>query len=157
MPDQAGSELRVTIVGGGIVGLAVAEALCHRRVIVTLLERNKIAEGTTDNTFSWINATSKFDNEAYHRLNAAGLVAWQERARQFGEDAIGLHPCGMIQWIDAANKPASDDLDERIRRLCDWGYAAQAVGRIALAALEPRFHYPPDARGVFAPGDHSSA
>lgn len=146
-------DLRVTVVGGGIVGLAVADALCRRGATVTLLERGEIAKATTGNTFSWLNATSKIHDEAYHRLNAAGLDAWQARAREFGEDAVGLHPGGMVEWIDAANPAANAAMNERIQRLTDWDYPAHAVDRAGLAALEPHFDYPPDARGVFAPGD----
>lgn len=150
-PDS--SELRVAVVGGGIIGLAVADALCRRGAIVTLLEKNRIAQGTSANTFSWLNATSKSSDEDYHRLNAAGLKAWQVRAQRFGEDAIGLNPGGMIEWIDAANGRANAALEERIRRLSGWGYAARAVDRVELDRLEPHFDYPPDARGIFAPGD----
>ena len=145
--------LRVSVIGAGIVGLAVADALCRRGATVTVLERDRIAQGTTDNSFAWVNATSKTEDEAYHRLNAAGLDAWRARAREFGEDAVGLHSGGMVEWIDAADPAANAAMNERIRRLKAWDYPARAVDRTGLAALEPHFDYPPSARGVYAFGD----
>ncbi|MDX1529538.1 MAG: FAD-dependent oxidoreductase, partial [Gammaproteobacteria bacterium] len=110
------TEVSVAVVGAGIVGLAVADAVSRAGVKVTVLERGALAGGTTNNTFSWLNATSKTESEAYHRLNAAGAAAWRALARKAGEELIGLHPCGMIEWVDGANEEARADLERRADR-----------------------------------------
>jgi glycine/D-amino acid oxidase-like deaminating enzyme len=69
---------------------------CAAGAEVTVLEPHALASGTTGKTFSWPNATSKTENEAYHRLNAAGVTVWIALARESGENAIGLHPTGVI-------------------------------------------------------------
>ncbi|MDX1515069.1 MAG: FAD-dependent oxidoreductase, partial [Gammaproteobacteria bacterium] len=139
MNSTTNSNPRVIVIGGGIVGLAIADALCRRGAKVTVLERRRIAKRTTDNSFAWLNATSKTSDEAYHRLNAAGLDAWRRRAREFGEDVIGLYPRGMIEWVDGDNADAAADLDRRLARLTAWNYAVHPVDSAELHALEPHF------------------
>ena len=147
------TEVSVAVVGAGIVGLAVADAVSRAGVKVTVLERGALAGGTTNNTFSWLNATSKTESEAYHRLNAAGAAAWRALARKAGEELIGLHPCGMIEWVDGANEEARADLERRADRLAAWGYPARRVDRSELEAMEPHMAVPPEASGIHAFAD----
>lgn len=147
------SNNNVAVVGGGIVGLAIADALCRAGADVTVIERGAIAGGTTGNTFSWLNATSKTGDESYHRLNAAGVDAWRKLAGDVGEDTIGFHPSGMIEWVGGADENALADLDGRRQRLAGWGYPARRLNRAELAALEPHFAFPPQAVGLHAFGD----
>ncbi|HSS65045.1 MAG TPA: FAD-dependent oxidoreductase, partial [Gammaproteobacteria bacterium] len=137
------SESSVAVIGAGIVGLAVADALSRAGAEVTVLDRGALAGGTTNNTFSWLNATSKTEDEAYHRLNAAGTAAWRALAREAGEEVIGLHRCGMIEWVDGANEDARTDLERRARRLEAWGYPARSLNRLELEAMEPHLAFPP--------------
>lgn len=145
--------LRVVIIGAGIVGLAIGEALCRRGAAVTVVERNAIATGTTGNSFAWLNATSKTSNEAYHRLNAAGLAAWLARGRKFGENTIGLCRRGMIEWADGDDGDAAAALDRALAQLAAWNYPAHAVDFAELALLEPHFDFPQRARGLYAAAD----
>lgn len=147
------SESSVAVIGAGIVGLAVADALSRAGAEVTVLDRGALAGGTTNNTFSWLNATSKTEDEAYHRLNAAGTAAWRALAREAGEEVIGLHRCGMIEWVDGANEDARTDLERRARRLEAWGYPARSLNRLELEAMEPHLAFPPRALGIHAFAD----
>lgn len=147
------SKNSVVVVGAGIIGLAVADALCRAGAEVTVLDRGALAGGTTNNTFSWLNATSKTENEAYHKLNAAGAAAWRTLAREVGEDLIGLHPCGMVEWVDGSNEDARSDLELRAGRLKAWEYPARLVERKELEALEPHMVFPTRALGIHAFAD----
>ena len=147
------SETSIAVIGAGMVGLAVADALCRAGASVTVLDRGALAGGTTNNTFSWLNATSETEDEAYHRLNAAGAAAWRALAREGGEVVIGLHPCGMIEWVDGANADARGDLERRAERLATWGYPARRVDRHDLEAMEPHMAFPPGAMGIHAFAD----
>ena len=91
------SHFDVAVIGGGIVGCMNAFWLARRGMTVAILERDRIGCGTTNNSFAWINATSKSDEEAYHRLNALGGATYRELAAEFGEEAMGLNPCGMVK------------------------------------------------------------
>jgi glycine/D-amino acid oxidase-like deaminating enzyme len=144
------SETSTAVIGAGIVGLAVADALCRAGASVTVLDRGALAGGTTNNSFSWLNATSKTEDEAYHRLNAAGAAAWRALAREAGEVVIGLHPCGMIEWVDGANAEARADLERRAERLATWEYPARRVDRRDLETMEPHMAFPPQAMGIHA-------
>ncbi len=147
------SEVSVAVIGAGIVGLAVADALCRAGADVTVLDCGALAGGTTNNTFSWLNATSKTEDEAYHHLNAAGVAAWRALAREAGEDVVGLHPSGMIEWVDGADENARTKLERSAERLADWGYPARRIARSDLEALEPHIEFPPMAQGIHAYAD----
>lgn len=147
------TETSIAVIGAGMVGLAVADALCRSGASVTVLDRGALAGGTTNNSFSWLNATSKTEDEAYHRLNAAGAAAWRALAREGGEVAIGLHPCGMIEWVDGAKADAREDLERRAERLSAWGYPARRVDRRELEAIEPHISFPSQAVGIHAFAD----
>ena len=133
----------VVVVGGGIVGCAVAHAVARGGRRCVLLEAEHLAAGTTGASFAWLNATSKGGAEDYHRLNAAGVEAWRALAAEHGEVALGLHRTGLVQW-SSPRAPA---------RLGEWGHPARWVERDELAALEPHMRFPADAEGLFAPGD----
>jgi glycine/D-amino acid oxidase-like deaminating enzyme len=80
-----GETADVAVVGGGVLGLATAFELTERRLSVVLLESGTLGSGTTGTSFHWINASSKSEDETYHRFNAAGvqrLVAIEERTYQ---------------------------------------------------------------------------
>ena len=88
-------EFDIVVVGGGIVGVTAAFHLGRRGLKVAVVERGKLAGGTTGASFAWINATSKVADEAYHRLNAEGARAYRELAVEFGEARLGMHPGGI--------------------------------------------------------------
>lgn len=143
----------VVVVGGGIVGCAVAHAvaLAGRRCV--LLEAEHLAAGTTGASFAWLNATSKGGAEDYHRLNAAGVDAWRALAAEHGEVALGLHRTGLVQWSSPQAPARMDELRARAAQLREWGHPARWIERAELAALEPHMRFPDDAEGLFAPGD----
>ncbi len=62
------------VIGAGLMGLAVAHELGRRGTPCRVIERGRIACGTTSTTFAWLNATSKLE-EDYHRLNVSGHLA----------------------------------------------------------------------------------
>ncbi len=49
----------VAVGGGGIAGCRSAFALMHWGLKVALVERGGIADGTTSNSFAWVNATCR--------------------------------------------------------------------------------------------------
>ncbi|HYC09670.1 MAG TPA: FAD-dependent oxidoreductase, partial [Steroidobacteraceae bacterium] len=60
----AGASPRVGVVGGGIVGAAIAMHLAREGAQVLLFERTAPAQGATQNSFAWVNA---FVDDAHYR------------------------------------------------------------------------------------------
>ncbi len=143
----------VAVVGGGIVGCAMAHGLAQRGRRCVLLEAQHLASGASGASFAWLNATSKGEAEDYHRLNADGVAGWIALAAVHGEHPIGLDRCGNLEWSTPDTAPALDALRSRFQRLRAWGHPAIWVERRELLALEPHMHFPEGAEGIFAPGD----
>ena len=140
----------VVVVGAGMVGCGVALALSERGMRVALVERNRIGEGTSANSFAWINATAKAAEESYHRLNASGLRRYRALVDQWGGDAVGVHACGMLEWADAADAARFSEMRARIDRLASWGYAVRLLTREQLVEREPKVAFGPEAQGLHA-------
>ncbi len=148
-----GETADVVVVGGGILGTSVAHALAQAGVSVTLLEAHAIGSGTSSHTFAWLNATSKFTDEHYHRLNAAGMARHREMARHWGEDRLGMGGCGMLTWTGDGDTQGLDALKSQYERLESFHYPVRWLDATELAAIEPHMAFPDDARGLIALAD----
>jgi glycine/D-amino acid oxidase-like deaminating enzyme len=63
---------------------------------VVALDAGSAGAGTSGAPFAWVNAVRK-EPEVYHRLNADGMAAHRELARELGGDA-GYHQGGLLEW-----------------------------------------------------------
>src|SRR5437762_5959325 len=88
----------IAIVGLGIVGASAAYAATRAGARVVALDAGIAGEGTSGTSFAWLNAVRK-EPEAYHRLNADGMAAHRELARELGADA-GHHAGGSLEWTE---------------------------------------------------------
>jgi D-hydroxyproline dehydrogenase subunit beta len=118
------------VIGAGVMGAAVADALASAGATVTLLDRDQPGRGTSRWSLAWLNSNDK-SPRAYHDLNAAGIQAWAELAPELDGDAW-YRPVGHLEL--AASGAA---LEARVRRLTEWGYPARLVGPAEAAGLEP--------------------
>jgi len=143
----------VVVIGGGIVGCTSAFFLARRGMKVALLEDARIGEGTTGNSFAWINATSKTADEPYHRLNALGAHGYRELAAEFGEASLGMNPCGMLKLVRRGDDAAFATVREQASRLEAYGYPCSWVGGDALAAMEPHLALADDCEALYAMAD----
>ena len=145
---------KVVVIGAGVVGMGIARELSERGIPVALIEKDSVGSGTSANTFAWINATAKSNDEAYFRLNKKGTEAYRVLAKTFGERRIGLHPTGMLEWAS----PNDDDgrlegLRQRAERLTNLGYPLAWVNRDELVAMEPHVAFGDSAEGLHAIAD----
>src|SRR5437588_11423134 len=86
-------------VGGlGIVGASAVYAAARAGARVVAFDAGIAGEGTSGTSFAWLNAVRK-EPEAYHRLNADGMAAHRELARELGADA-GHHAGGSLEWAE---------------------------------------------------------
>ena len=143
----------VLVIGAGIVGCAVATTLALRRYSVVLIDADSVGCGTSSSSFSWINATSKFSDPEYFRLNALGLERYQNLATEWGADTIGLHQSGMIEWADADDGAKIAMLKRAAEQLNAWSYPAECLDHTQLEQLEPSVLFAEDAVGYFVKGD----
>ncbi len=147
----------MVIVGGGILGTALACELTRRTLRVVLLESHALGSGASGNGFAWINATAKVENEAYHRLNALGLARYDTLAAEWGQEQIGLHGGGALFWAAGADSEGRERLRQRAARLHAWGYPVARLDQAEMQALEPQLRFADqsseEAEGLFAPAD----
>ena len=87
------------VIGGGIVGATAAFYLARAGDKVLLVERGELATGTTDNSFAWINATSKTADHAYHHLNALGRLGYLDRAVDERVVSVGTGSVRTARWL----------------------------------------------------------
>jgi len=146
-------KLDVVVLGCGIVGLAAAWQLARRGLRVAAIDRAAVGGGTSAATFAWINATSKTESEAYHRLNAAGLRAYKALAREIGAATIGLAGAGSLQWAPAENRRLAAKLRVACERLNAWAYPVEWLEGGELRRRWPAIALPDAAVGLFAPDD----
>lgn len=141
--------LRVAVLGAGVLGSATALALIRRGCRVSLIDAAHPGAGTSGTTFGWVNSNNK-SPRAYHELNVAGMAA-HRRLAQEGK-APWLFLTGHLRW--AGNPEQQKALDERDERLRAWGYPVNRLaGRHVMKQLEPDLRLPPDAEVSFYPDE----
>ncbi|MCY4607283.1 MAG: FAD-binding oxidoreductase [bacterium] len=140
------------VIGAGLMGLAVAHELGRRGTPCRVIERGRIACGTTSTTFAWLNATSKLE-EDYHRLNVAGIEGHRGWVTRWGSDVTGHRWPGCLMWARADTATSLDDLDRTFDRLSDLDYPCRRVCGRELADLEPRIAFGHGAEGLLMPLD----
>jgi glycine/D-amino acid oxidase-like deaminating enzyme len=141
------------IVGGGIVGLTHGFYLAKRGLKICVVEKHKLASGTTANNFSWVNASTKTANADYHRLNALGVQMYEGLASEFGADDIGLNPAGAIELVAASDPAIFNAAKATAARLSELGYPNQWLDVKELRKLEPHVDFADDAAGLRTPSD----
>ena len=134
----------IAIVGLGIVGASAAYAAARAGARVVALDAGVAGEGTSGTSFAWLNSVRK-EPEAYHRLNADGMAAHRELARELGA-AAGHHEGGSLEW--ATGDEPERELSARVARLAGRGYPAAFLPRERVSAMEPALNVPDDVREV---------
>ena len=89
--------MRITVIGAGIVGSAIAFHLARRGVQVTLLDADEPGMGASNHSFAWINAFGK-EPRHYNELNRRSLDTWDRYARLLNAD-VGLR-VGRSAYMD---------------------------------------------------------
>ena len=143
----------IVVAGSGIIGLALAWRLARSGFKIVAFDAGVAGGKISAATFAWINATSKTDNEAYHRLNRAGVDAYEKLARQLGSSVIGLGGNGSLHWASGAKPQLLERMHGQLDVLRRWGYGADWVDASAMRRLAPGLVVPDDAEGLFASQD----
>ncbi|WP_058973288.1 NAD(P)/FAD-dependent oxidoreductase [Type-D symbiont of Plautia stali] len=115
---------KIAIIGGGVIGLAVARALALQGVQVTLFEQQHIGAGTSSTTFAWVNSNGK-QPLSYHQLNALSMEEHVKLQLTQPNGLRWLETCGTWEW--AAEGEAQQHLLQRATSLQSLGYPAREV------------------------------
>jgi D-hydroxyproline dehydrogenase subunit beta len=115
---------KIAIIGGGVIGLAVARALALQGVHVTIFEQQHIGAGTSSTTFAWVNSNGK-QPLSYHQLNALSMEEHAKLQQAQPNGLRWLETCGTWEW--AAEGEAQQRLQQRASSLQSLGYPAREV------------------------------
>lgn len=134
--------MRVTVVGAGLVGAALAQAFSARGAAVTVIESARPAALASGSSFGWINA-SFYANPAHHHLRAAAMEAHHRLESVLG---LTLHRwTGTLWWEEQGA-----GFDKMSADLTALGYPVREVGAAEIATLEPALPTPPSRALIFA-------
>lgn len=141
--------MRITVIGAGIVGSAIAFHLARRGAQVTLLDEGEPGMGASSHSFAWINAFGK-EPRYYNELNRRSLDTWDRYARLLNAD-VGLRWGGQLTWT--ASEEEADWLSQNVSKLQSWGYIARLIDEEELSRLEPGLHSGPVSAAAISEND----
>ena len=133
---------RVIVVGGGILGAAIAARLAGQGADVLLLDGG--LPSATAASFGWINASFHLD-AAHFRLRHEGIAAHRRLDRQLGTSS--LRWTGCLWWEEQGA-----GLVRMAERLDGLGYPVERIDAARFAALEPAVRAPAEALSFPAEG-----
>lgn len=133
---------RVVVIGGGILGCAVAYRLARRGAEVTLCERDLIGAGASSKSAAWINAHHAKSPQHYFEINRLSTLAWRELEREV--DGVRVKWGGRIEW--SADEEGTRVLEEAARQQQRWGYPIELVDDAHLQEMVPSLVVDPDLR-----------
>lgn len=128
---------RPVVIGGGIVGAAIAYRLAEKGANPILLERETIASGATGKSFGWLTAAEP-EAASYARLRREALQAYRRLQSSF-EGSLPIRFEGALTW--GKTRKATEALAEK------WAASdnpRRLVSREEIRSLEPNFSAPPE-------------
>src|SRR5215213_9130798 len=91
-------DMRVGVVGGGVLGLSTAAALAGLGARVTLLTEGAVASGASGRSLAWLNSFGLRSAE-YHRLRVLGLDRYRTLATRSAGSGRHLRFDGGLTWV----------------------------------------------------------
>lgn len=138
--------VHVAVIGAGIIGAALADALVRRGASVTVLDSGEPGAGTSGWSLAWLNANEKLPRH-YHELSVRGVREWRGLAH-----GLPWHvPTGSLAW--AETDAQREALGRRLERLRGWDYPAEEISVRRAGELEPALRIPRDARVAYFSGE----
>ena len=124
----------IVVAGAGIVGASIAYYLTKAGAQVIIIDKGAPAQGTTANSFAWINASRGKSPFHYYLFNRLGIGAWHQLEQEL-DGALKINWGGSVEW----GKDSSDTkaLLTATRQHQQLGYPLQIINKKQLAKLEP--------------------
>jgi len=127
---KAGPKLRVGVVGGGIVGAAIAMRLARAGAEVTLLEKTAPAAGATSKSLAWINPF--MDDPHYMKMRLKALERWHAVDRPLG---LRVTWGGYVGFTDKDSDRGR--MAVQSKHLGEAGYPTRSLDIAALEQISP--------------------
>jgi glycine/D-amino acid oxidase-like deaminating enzyme len=121
------------VVGGGIIGSAIAFELRERGVETILVERDIDPQGASAFSFASVSALDEPLRDVY-LLKCMGMVGWRRWEKRLGH-GMGLARDGEIRW--AESDESARHLLSLIERAAGRGYPVRPISNPELSALLP--------------------
>jgi glycine/D-amino acid oxidase-like deaminating enzyme len=130
--NSPSSSLRVTVIGGGILGVSSAVQLARLGAQVTLVTEGELGNEASGRSLAWLNS-ARFHSAEYHRLRMIGIDRYRTLAARYPA-APWLRFDGGLTWDadDATNK-----IGEALAHEQSIGYDAQLLAPDQVAAVTP--------------------
>lgn len=147
----------IAVVGGGMVGAAIAYGLARRRLSVVVLDEGDIAFRAARGNFGLVWVQGKgWDMPSYAALTRRSSDAWpafaQELAEATGVDLEHRRPGGVDICFDDREMAARETKLSGVDRVTDCGFPFEMLDQPALADLLPGLG-PDVAGGSYCPLD----
>lgn len=123
----------VVVIGGGIVGTAIAYELQLAQTTTILVERDIEPQGASAFSFASLSAFDEPQRDVY-LLKSHGMIAWREWAEVFG-DKLGARFPGELRWSES--KEAGDHLTYLLERATSRGYPVRSISGEEVTKREP--------------------
>lgn len=136
---------KIVVIGAGIVGASISQALARRGADVTLVDQYMPGEGVTARSFGWVNVNHGMA-EAYHRLRQEAIAAWRKLDRDLGGGIVDGWRGALVWHPDAGKTEAF------VRDHLSWGYDSRLVERAEILAMEPALIDAPEV-AAFSPSE----
>ncbi|MBI0292926.1 FAD-binding oxidoreductase [Streptomyces sp. PRKS01-29] len=143
-------QIRVVVLGGGVLGVSTAHQLARRGAAVTLVSDTALAGGASGRSLAWLNSAAIRSPE-YHRLRMLGM----DRYRTLAARAPGLGWLrfdGGLAWGTAGQEA---EFRARFAHQQAIGYQAEWLSPAEIAAVTPGVDAAavPDCGAIFNPGE----
>lgn len=139
----------VVVIGGGIVGTAIAHELQLKGAPTVLVERDVEPQGASAFSFASLTSFDEPQRDVY-LLKSHGLIAWRQWARIYG-DKLGVRFPGEIRWAEATD--AGRFLTEVLQRAEGRGYPVRFITGEDVKKLEPASDFSGTFTATYAPED----
>jgi len=133
---MVGTSRRIVIIGGGIVGAAIAYALTRRGASVTVLEAGQVGCGVTGQAFGWLHHTAPPDDPAL-KLRHAALEEYRRLEHDTGGH-VSVDWCGALTWFKTTAETKAF-----IQQQTSLGLDVRGVVAAEFTTLEPGLIEPP--------------
>jgi len=139
----------VVVVGGGIIGTAIAHELQLAGVPTMLVERDVDPQGASAFSFASLSSFDEVQRDVY-LLKNHGMIGWRRWANVYGDD-LGVRFPGEIRWAEAAD--GGRFLTEVLQRATGRGYPVRLINGDEVKKMEPASAFSGTFTATYAPDD----
>lgn len=142
-------ERPVVVIGGGIVGTAIAHELQLKGAPTILVERDAEPQGASAFSFASLSSFDESQRDVY-LLRNHGMIAWRQWSKIYGTE-LGTSFPGELRWAESIE--GGRFLSEVFQRAHGRGYPVRLMKGEDVTKLEPSSRFSGTFTATFAPED----